>query len=343
LTTATQTTASGLTRSALSDGSFGVRVRVSRAASASAPNFTASLDAVHVVVTWTSPTVDHGVTLGGFDLSSVPSGSVVTQIKTEARWRTSVSSNRADLAFRLFSDGVALGAEYVDGSVPTSLTIRTQTLTGLALSPAELGDLTVKVRASREAGSSNPDFVAHLDYVRVTVTYVETVDDAVSECNASNNWTATKLNPSPDACQDMSTPEYTPFEVTRVFQSVCPMGQKPTWRRFGYTTSTPGDTSVEFRFRSFAASSDGTCTALPAVTGDMTDDPEPLATASASADPEICLTTDATCVKDFSQGTGALANPGLECLQMDAYGIPSETESPQLFDWTVLYDCRDAE
>jgi hypothetical protein len=29
----------------------------------------------------------------------------------------------------------------------------------------------------------------------------------------------------------------------------------------------------------------------------------------------------------------------LECLQMDAYGIPSSTESPQLLDWNVLYDC----
>ena len=236
-------------------------------------------------------------------------------------------------------NGVALGSEFVDSSVPTSATTRTQTLTDLSLTPAQLadGDFVVKVLASRSAGSSNPDFTASVDFIRVTLTYDEVVEYSIEECNLANNWTATKLSPSPDSCEDMSTPEYVPFTVSRVFQGLCPPGEGPNWRRFGYTTNTPDDTFVEFRFRSFSLDLHGACTALPAVTSG---DPQPLATASATQDPQICGTTDPACVLDLVQALGGAGPAGLECLQMDAYGMPSGSSSPQLFDWTVLYDCR---
>jgi hypothetical protein len=340
--TASQTVAAGVVASDLSDANFGVRVRVSRATAVSNPDFTAYLDAVAVAVTWTAPGVGHAVTYGSFGFDqSLPRTATVTQISTQVRWKSSVATTRQELAFQLFTaDGTALGSEYVDTAAPTTFTTRTQTLTGLALSPGQLddGNFYVKVRATRKSGASNPDFTASLDYVKVTLTTSELVDDAVPECNGWNNWTATKLNPSPDACQDMSTPEYVPFTVTRVFQGVCGDGQHPTWRRFGYTTATPGTSSVEFRFRAFAAADDGSCVALTPVTSGA---PSPLATASASADPEVCLTSDPACVVDLVQGLAADA--GRECLQMDAYGIPTATDSPQLFDWTVLYDCKDAE
>lgn len=342
-TTASQTVAAGITASDLSDANFGVRVRISRATAVSNPDFTAYLDAVYVVVTWSAPGVGHGVTYGNFGFDQTLSRSAtVTQISTQVRWKSSVSTARQELAFQLFtSDGVALGSEYVDTSSPTSLTTRTQTLSGLSLSPEQLdnGNFYVKVRATRKAGTSNPDFTASLDYLKVTLTTSELVDDALVECNGSNNWTATKLNPSPDECQDMSTPQYVPFTVTRVFQGVCAAGQHPTWRRFGYTTATPGGSSVEFRFRSFVADADGSCVALTPVTSGV---PSPLAIASATDDPQVCLSTDPACVVDLVQGLGA-AQAGRACLQMDAYGIPSSSDSPQLFDWTVLYDCKDAE
>jgi hypothetical protein len=340
-TTASQTVNGGVTASDLSDSNFGVRVRVSRAAGGG--DFTASLDAVSVVVTWTAPGVDYGVSYGnfGFD-ASLPSSATVTRISTAVRWKSSVSTSRQELAFQLFTaGGVAIGNEFVDSASPTSLTTRTQTLSGLSLSPAALanGNFYVRVRATRETGSNNTDFTASLDDVHVTLTYSETENSAIEECNGWNNWTATKLNPSPDACQDMSIPEYVPFTVTRVFQGICPSGQHPTWRRFGYTTATPGMTSVEFRFRSYAPDADGTCATLTPVTSGA---PDPLAIASATQAPQLCLTTDPACVVDLEQGLGA-GPAGLQCLQMDAYGIPSESDSPQLFDWTVLYDCRDAE
>jgi hypothetical protein len=197
----------------------------------------------------------------------------------------------------------------------------------------------IKVRSTRSAGSSNPDYTSDLDFLRVTVTYEQTTTTSVSECNTSNNWTASKLSPSPDECVDMSTPQYVPFTVTRVFQAVCGPGQKPVWRRFGYTSSTPASTSIEFRFQAFAAGADGSCTALPAVT---TSPPNPLAVASQTRDPQICSTTDASCVLDLNRYLTDLG-AAKTCLQMDAYGLPDATTTPVLDDWTVLYDCRDAE
>ncbi len=343
LTTGTQTVSSGIARTDLSDANFGVRARVTRASGAVAnTDFTAYLDRVSVVVNWTAPSVGHGVTYGSFGLGGgIPATATVTQLKTELRWKSSVSSNREQLGFQLFKNGVAIGSEYVDSTAPTSATTRTQTLTGLSLSAADLadGNFVVKVRSTRTTGNSNPAFTAYVDFVRVTVSYTESIDSAVAECNGSNNWTATKLNPSPDACVDMSTPQYVPFTVSRVFQATCPFGQAPSWRRFGYTTSTPDPTSVEFRFRSFRPDAAGTCSAMSAVNNG---DPQPLATASATQDPAVCSTTDPGCVLDLAQYLGA-AGTGLSCLQMDAYGVPGAVSSPELFDWTVLYDCKDNE
>jgi hypothetical protein len=343
LTTATQNVTGGLSPSDLSDANFGVRVRVSRAASTSAPAFTAFLDEVHVVVAWTSPSVEHGITYGNFGiLAALPSTATVTGLKTEARWKNSASNHHAELAFQLFSGATALGAEYVDTNPSTSMTTLTQTLTGLSLAPSALSNpnFSVRVRSTRSSGSSNADYTSDLDFVRVTVTYADTEPVSVAECNDSNNWTATKLVPSPDVCQDMSIPQYVPFTVTRLFQGLCGPGQKPTWRRFGYTTQTPASTSVEFRLRSFPPASDGSCPTLAAVTSSP---PNPLATASATKDPQVCSTTDPACVLDLYQYLGALPGAGYACLQMDAYGIPDSTSSPELIDWTVLYDCADAE
>lgn len=344
LTTATQTVNSGVTPTDLNDTNFGVRVRVSRAASAGAPDFTAYLDEVHVVVNWTSESVEHGVTYGNFGIASgLPSNAVVTGIKTEARWKNSASNSHAVLAFQLLSAGTALGAEFVDSNPSTSMTTVSQTLSGLSLSATDLNNanFVVKLRSMRTSGSNNNDYTSDLDFVRVTLTYTQTTVTSVTECNNSNNWTASKLVPSPDQCQDLSTPQYQPFTVTRMFQGACGEGQKPTWRRFGYTSSTPGNTAIEFRFRSFAPGANGSCSALPAVTSGSS--PSPLATASMTKNPQVCSTTDPSCVLDLNLYLGGLPAAGRLCLQMDAYGIPDASTTPQLDDWTILYDCTDAE
>src|SRR5205814_871651 len=125
-----------------------------------------------------------------------------------------------------------------------------------------------------------------------------------------------------------SAPAYVPFTVSRVFQAVCAQGSSPLWKWFGYTTSTPPATKVEFRFRGFADTS-GSCVALPAVT---TSPPAPVATASLTQDPEVCSIagTGAPCPKNLYNGLGGLPQAATSCLQMDAYGIPSSTASPQL-------------
>ncbi|HWO09527.1 MAG TPA: hypothetical protein VNN80_08605, partial [Polyangiaceae bacterium] len=244
--------------------------------------------------------------------------------------------------FQPYVGTTALGSEYTDSSAPTSATTRTQTLTGPTVSGQPLsgtslanGTFTVHLRVTRGTGNNNPDFSALVDFVRVTATYKTSSQVSVSECNSANNWTATKLVPSPDECQDMSIPEYQPFTVTRVFQGVCADGG-PVWRHFEYNTATPTGTQLEFRFRAFAAEADGTCLAQQAITSG---EPLPLVTASLTRDPPTCaFGSGANCPVDLRT---ALGDPDsrLACLQMDALGTPAAAATPELLDWNVLYDC----
>ena len=343
-TAATQTVSSGVTWADLSDANFSVRVRVSRDGSPIGnPNFTAYLDDVAVVVAWTAPSVTHGLTYSNFGFNALPSDATITQLKTDVIWKNSVLTNKAQFGLQawLGAGSVAAGAETVSTSIGTTATTTTQTLTGLSLTPNDLidGNFLVKLRLTRLTGSSNPDFNASVDSVRVTVTYTHTVTTSVTECNDSNNWTATKLNPSPDTCQDMATPVYVPFTVTRVFAATCPADTGPVWLDFGYTSQTPTNTKIEFRFRTFAPGADGSCTALPSITSG----PAPFATASQTADPQVCslLAPTSSCPVSLYSKLGGSPYADLKCLQMDAYGVPSGATTPSLFDWTTRYECVD--
>jgi hypothetical protein len=346
-TTRTQTVTTGVTRADLDDANFGVMVRVSRDSSTATvnPDFTAYLDYVRVTVSWTAPGTTHGVAYGGFGFNAIPADATVVGIKTEVKWKVSVSTSHATLGIQAFTGGgaTAVGSEYTDTSPPTTATIAQQTLSNLTLGPNDLDDsnFKVRVRVARSSGTSgggNPDFTASIDWVRVTVTYSDPQTTSVGECNISNNWTATKLVPDPDACQDMSISTFTPFTVTRTFVGACPQGAMPQWQKFGYTSVTPAGTQIEFRFRAFEAAADGTCPTLPAAT---TSPPAPVATASPTGDPAICSIASAsgTCPKDLFTALGGLPAATYPCLQMDAYGVPSTTESPELLDWVVTYDC----
>jgi hypothetical protein len=180
-------------------------------------------------------------------------------------------------------------------------------------------------------------FTANLDYVKVSVDYTVPQEiGAIEECNTLNNWSATKLNPK-TSCVPQTITTLVPFTVTRMFDGECPQDTSPKWQFFVYSTSTPPDTRVEFRFRSFPKTN-GSCDALPAVTSDP---PVPVATASLTQDPEVCtlVSNNGSCPKNLFTALGGLPAGGNECLQMDAYGVPSKSASPQLLDWSVTYSC----
>jgi hypothetical protein len=180
-------------------------------------------------------------------------------------------------------------------------------------------------------------FTASVDYVKVSVEYtVPTSTAAVAECNTLNNWSATKLNPKTD-CVPQTISTFVPFTVTRVFDAVCAKGTSPQWQFFTYDTSTPTGTSIEFRFRAFEPTN-GVCVAQTAVTASP---PTPVAVASLTQDPEVCslTSTNPACPKNLFTELGGLPSGGYECLQMDAYGVPSTSASPELIDWNVTYNC----
>lgn len=342
-TTATQTVSTGLTRTMVNDANLSVRVRVTRDldTSTSNPDFTASLDYVKVTVAWKASGATYIVSYGGFGFNAIPTDATITEIKTETAWKTDVANTHATLGIQAYvgAGATALGSE-TTATPSTSLLTATQDVTGLSLSSTDVtdGNLFVRLKATRSDGTGNggnPNFTASVDYVRVTVKYEYPVQVSVVECNGSNNWSATKLVPDPDKCSDMTTPDYTPFTVTRVFQATCPNGTLPEWQDFGYTSSTPDGTSIQFRFQGFDANADGTCPTQTSITSGTA-----AATASLTQDPEVCSLTDTsgTCPIDLTTRVG-YPTVGYECLQMDAYGIPTSSETPQLINWTLNYDC----
>jgi hypothetical protein len=114
----------------------------------------------------------------------------------------------------------------------------------------------------------------------------------------------------------------------------------PQWNKFSYDVAAPPGTSVEFRLRASQRSADGTCGTLAAVT---TSPPTPIASVSTSGDPQACTVESLTsgCPKDLYEYLARSQAENLPCLQMDAYGIPSGSTTPQIYDWKVLYDCVD--
>lgn len=202
--------------------------------------------------------------------------------------------------------------------------------------------LVVDVKVGKGSSSFLGTSTGSLDYLTMRLQYDSRVDASAAECNPSNNWTVTKANPD-TICTPVTVTTYPPWTVGRVFEATCPIGSKPLWKYFGYTTATPTGTKVEFRFRGSARTSTGACPTLAPVT---TSPPVPLATAekTATADTQVCSLTSVPssfCPVNLTTGLGA-TDSRQDCLQMDAYGIPvagSSPAAPTLIDWRVTYDC----
>jgi hypothetical protein len=247
-------------------------------------------------------------------------------------------------------DWISAAAYSVSGSTTTLIGTRSATISGNVFRTYQLGAqaisdprsiedprLVVDLTVGRGAGPSAGDRVGSVDYVTVKLEYEAIVATSVAECNPHNNWTVAKTNPA-TICAGTSA-AYPPWTVSRVFDGVCPSGSKPVWRNLGYTSTTPAGTSIEFRFRTYARDTTGSCPTLAAITSGA---PTPLAIAQLSPDTQVCSFTapTTTCPVNLQSGLGAVAAQN-DCLQMDARGVPASSPpaSPTLTDWRVTYDC----
>ncbi len=297
------------------------------------PDFTMSVDNVRLKVAYATGLETGTITLSGFGFQP-PAGATNITLTTFARIKSSNTTADQKITFANYKDGGATLLNTASVGPNISTTSTTYQLGPVAIANAnDLSDANLRVKAVATGGTSA--WIANLDWVMARITYIGSVTGQVAECNSSNNWTVSKSNPA-TLCTPMPVTTYPPWTTTRIFEGVCPSGSIPVWKRFGYTSSTPAGTSVEFRFRTFAKNADGTCpTTNAAVT---TSPPVPLATAKLLPDTQSCSVT--------ATGTGACpvlldsvgTNP---CLQMDAYGIPAAAPaaSPTLSDWRVTYDC----
>lgn len=163
-------------------------------------------------------------------------------------------------------------------------------------------------------------------------------EEGIVECNPHNNWSVTQSDP-PDECRIMSTA--TPVVVSRVFTATCAAEDTvPAWRWLSWDSKVPSGGRIDFRFRAFAASPDGTCQALPPVAAGTT---APLAVAG-KTDPAVCKvqSSGGTCPKSLAPIASSASSAVLPCLQMDANVVPGLSARTSLFDWLVTYDCRPA-
>jgi hypothetical protein len=337
-----------LTASDLADGSFALRTSAARLAGLSGDvDTTALVDYVRASVSYlTTPT--QTVDYSGFGFA-MPENRDLMRVTASVKWRVSTANSNVVLGFQAYKDGglTAVGTETTTtvGSSPSTVDSIVSTDLDISnLVPTDLNSSAFMVRVRMTRGNSavsNADLSAYLDYVTLTATYGTPTGGNITECNPYNNWSATKAVPDADPCIDHTKIGTPAFTYSRVFQATCGHDQGPEWSYFGYTSTTPGDSKISFRFRAFAPTN-GVCVPLPAVTSGS---PTPLAIATSTPNTQVCDLAGATagCPIDLYTGLGGQLGASPACLQMDAYGVPSADglSSPTLTDWTVRFDCLD--
>jgi len=349
-TVATNPSGGALSPSDFTDPNFTVLLHATRTSgAASDPDTTAMVDFIRARVKYImnpTQTVDYS----GFGFS-LPAARDLMRVTAEVKWKISALNQNVVLGFQAIKDGglTPIGSETTTSagtSPPTTDTVATSDVNIANVNAADVNaaGFGVRVRATRGNGySPNPDISAFVDYVKLTATYGTPTGGNLVECNPYNNWSATKLVPDPQPCVDTTEIDYPPFTVSRVFQADCPAGKAAVWSYFGYDSSTPADSNIQFRFRAFEPTN-GQCIELPAVTSGT---PTPLAVAhSTPTDTQICPVEGGVsgCPIDLFAGLDLGASSGRpECLQMDAYGAPASdgSASATLYNWTVTFDCVD--
>lgn len=339
-----------LTAADLADPNFTVRLRALRSATdpTNDPDTTALVDFVRARVRYLNhPT--QTVTYSGFGFDVPPERDLV-RLTAEVKWKVSTANANVVLGLQALKNSGAtpVGSEVTTtagSSPPTTDTVTVADIDVSNLTPADLNHpgFALRIRATRgNTVSSNPDFSALVDYVKLTATYATHTGGEVVECNPHNNWSATKAVPDPQPCIALTDIEQSDFTLTRLFQATCGEGQGAVWSYFGYNSSTPEDSKIEFRFRAFP-STNGECVALPAVTSGS---PTPLATArSTPTNTQQCPIEPgpSACYVDLYEGLGTPGSARADCLQMDAFGTPTQDRqlAPILYNWTVRFSCVD--
>jgi hypothetical protein len=330
---------------ALTAASFGsgfkLRVRATRKAGAPNPSYRLGIDALSVSAFSSSGPSTATLELSNFGFK-VPTTASKVELRTFVRYQATPATTNDRLGLEAYAGTTRLQAgEAAAPATSTEIQVGGPT----AVAPSDLEDPRFRVKLTGARRLPQTGSTTHaVDYVKAIVTYTGDVSGQVLECNGSNNWTVSKSNPA-IVCPAIATTVHPPWTVTRLFVGSCPSGTRPRWRRFGFETTTPTGTRVDFRFRAFARDAAGTCAARPAA---LVDPPAPLATARTSpTDTQTCdlsAAPTASCPVDLTTGLGADA--GQDCLQMDARGVPTvlpAPAAPTLEGWRVTYDCVPSE
>jgi hypothetical protein len=322
----------------LADGQFLEYITASTTGS----GFQASIDMVRVTVTYTNPGTST-MYLGGFGLT-VPSGTLTLTLA--AGWDVTAASSLTQLCFRPYnaSTGASLGNATCTTyavSPPTSIMQQSATFGGLA--PADVANLEVKVWGTHNPGAAATN--VNVDYVEAQVSDGVMTSSGVPECDLQNNWSVAKANP-PLLCASITS--YSPVQYSRVFPSSCPAGTRVRWQLFGWDTTDPSTSYIEFRFRSFDVGDAGTCGTLAGVYSGSS--PAPIVTAESTPNnTQFCSATQnpaqSWCPQSLKTYLGGLPASDLPCLQMDVNEQPSadSSQAPSLNDWTVTFDCLPSE
>jgi hypothetical protein len=331
-------TSGGVAWSDLANGQFIEYVT----ASTSGSGFRAYIDMVRVTVTYTNPATS-AMYLSGFGFN-VASGTL--SLTLTAGWDVTAASSLTQICFKPYNQatGASLGSATCTTylvSPPTSIMQQSATFAGLA--PADIDNLQVKVYGTHNPGAT-PTTV-NVDYVEAQVSDGVMSTSGVTECDLQNNWSVAKANP-PLLCASVAT--YTPVHFSRVFPSSCPAGTRARWQLFGWDTTDPSTSYIEFRFRSFDVGDGGACGTLAGVYSGTS--PTPIVTAESTPyNTQFCSVTQSPavsfCPQTLATYLGGQPASDLPCLQMDVNEAPSAdgSQAPSLNDWTVTYDCLPSE
>jgi len=309
---------------------------------------TTAVDSIRVRPIYRTTTAYPSIKFGNFGVA-VPSGATNIRVTTFVNYQVAPRATEDYLYARTWSgllDGS--GTWISSGSVnPSNDAFNLYQLGAATVTDATLledSKLFAQVIAYKSGSSATiGTTTGSLDYVTLRLQYDATVGASVAECNPYNNWTVNKANP-PTMCAPVTTVMYPPWTQSRVFEATCAdTNYRPRWRLFGYTSTTPAGSKIEFRFRTSERDSSGTCPTLAAATADP-----PTAAAVASLGPpdtqtcSLTATPTTTCPVDLYTKLGNV-DANKPCLQMDARGVPATAPatpaSPTLTDWRVTYDC----